>query len=169
MYYSIFKTRWGWFGLLGDDDGLRRTCLPLAEKEEVLFHLLANFEDAPTQIKTFGDCQEQVKAYFEGQRIDFAGIPIDLSGFGAFEQVVLRTLRGISYGRTINYTDLATRSGRPRAVRAAANAVAKNPLPLIIPCHRVLRKDGSLGGFSAPGGVKTKKRLLDLEKPAVFP
>lgn len=163
MQYSIFKTRWGWFGLLGDDDGFRRTCLPLADKEEVLFHLLATIEGAPTQIKTFGDCQEQVQAYFEGQRIDFGGVTVEVSGLGAFEQAVLRTLRGIRYGQTTDYTDLAARSGRPRAIRAAANAVAKNPLPLIIPCHRILRKDGSLGGFSAPGGVDTKKRLLDLE------
>lgn len=163
MHYSIFKTRWGWFGLLGDNDGLRRTCLPLADKDAVLFHLLANSEEAPTQIKTFGDCQEQVKAYFDGQRVDFSGVAVEVSGFGAFEQAVLRTLRGIRYGQTTDYTDLAARSGRPRAIRAAANAVAKNPLPLIIPCHRILRKDGSLGGFSAPGGIDTKKRLLDLE------
>jgi methylated-DNA-[protein]-cysteine S-methyltransferase len=163
MHYSIFKTRWGWFGLLGDDDGLRRTCLPLAEKEEVLSHLLANSEEAPTQLKTFGDCQEQVKAYFESVRVDFSGVAVDVSGFGAFEQAVWQTIRGISYGQTTTYTDLAARANRPRAIRAAANAVAKNPLPLIIPCHRILRKDRSLGGFSAPGGVDTKKRLLDLE------
>lgn len=162
-FYTVFKTRWGWFGLLGNDDGLRRTCLPVDEKDSVLSCLLANLHDSPILKKTLGDCQDQVIAYFEGARIDFAGVPVDVSGFGAFEQAVLHTLRGISYRQTTTYTDLAARSSRPRAVRAAANAVAKNPLPLIIPCHRVLRKDGSLGGFSAPGGIDTKKRLLELE------
>lgn len=164
MLYTVFKTRWGWFGLLGNESGLRRACLPMADKESVLGDLLADIQDAAKPTQSLGDCQERVRAYFEGERVDFADVRVDLWGLSVFEQCVLQTLRSIKYSDSISYADLAALSSRPRAVRAAANAVAKNPLPLIIPCHRVLRKDGSLGGFSAPGGIQTKKRLLELEK-----
>ncbi|NLW85026.1 MAG: methylated-DNA--[protein]-cysteine S-methyltransferase [Phycisphaerae bacterium] len=163
MIYSIFKTRWGWFGLLGNEKGLVGACLPLDAREDVVSYLLKDGCQSARPIKTFGQSQERVAAYFEGQCVDFSDVAVDLSGFEPFELAVLLTLRGIPYGQTSDYTDLAIRSSRPRAVRAVANAVGKNPLPLIIPCHRVLRKDGSLGGFSAPGGIHTKKRLLDWE------
>jgi O-6-methylguanine DNA methyltransferase len=81
----------------------------------------------------------------------------------AFQVAVWRELRKIPAGRTITYTELARRIGRPRSVRAAANACGANPLLKIIPCHRVIRRDGGLGGFSAPGGVAVKRRLLAQE------
>lgn len=163
MHYSVFKTRWGWAGLLGDATGLRRACLPLAAREDVVYHLMAGLDVPVPAVRHWGDCQERVTAYFEGERVDFSEITVTVSDFGEFAQATLRALRQIRYGQTTDYSSLAALAGRPRAVRAAANAVAQNPLPLIIPCHRVLRKDGSLGGFSAPGGIDTKKRLLDWE------
>ncbi len=162
MQYALFKTRWGWFGLAGDADGLRRACLPLPDKVAVKAYLLTDAK-AAVGAADFADCRQQVQAYFEGERVDFSSVPVNLSGFGTFAQAVLKTLHRLPYGRTLTYSELAAHAGRPRAVRAAASAVAANPLPLIVPCHRILRKDGSLGGFSAPGGVVTKQRLLDLE------
>lgn len=163
MQYSIFKTRWGWFGLAGDEAGLRRVCLPLADKDAVQSYLLTNIETPVCSADAFAECRALVNAYFEGERVDFSRVPINVSAFGVFAQVVLKTLHRLPYGKTLTYSELASRAGRPRAVRAAANAVANNPLPLIIPCHRILRKDGAMGGFSAPGGIATKQRLLALE------
>jgi len=163
MQYSIFKTRWGWFGLAGDKDGLRRACLPQAAKDAAQSYLLTGIETPVCSADAFAECRTLVQAYFEGERVDFSRVPVNVSAFGAFAQAVLKTLQRLSYGKTLTYSELAARAGRPRAIRAAANAVAANPLPLIIPCHRILRKDGLLGGFSALGGVATKQRLLDLE------
>lgn len=163
MFYSVFKTRWGWFGLLGDETAVWRSCLPLSDKNAVNRYLVCDLEVIPKRSDIFADYQERIKAYFGGQFVDFSDIPVNLSQFGPFQQAVLHTLQSLSYGKTISYSELAALAGRPLAVRAAASAVAANPLPLIIPCHRILRKDGSLGGFSAPGGRHTKKRLLELE------
>jgi len=101
--------------------------------------------------------------YFEGEveRFDF---PVDLSRLTEFEREVLEAARGIGYGEVRSYSWLARKVGRPKAARAVGRALAKNPLALVIPCHRVVRSDGSIGGFSMAGGVEAKRRLLDLEK-----
>jgi methylated-DNA-[protein]-cysteine S-methyltransferase len=91
-------------------------------------------------------------------------IPVSLDGFRAFGSSVLKKCRQLQFGQTISYAGLAKKSGSPGASRAVGSALAKNPLPLIIPCHRVLRTDGGLGGFSAPGGITVKKKMLELER-----
>ncbi len=113
----------------------------------------------------FKTLQEQIAAYFEGACVNFSrDIPLALDGFSSFGISVLTTCRAIEFGQTITYGRLAKKSGRPNASRAVGSTLAKNPLPLLIPCHRVIRSDGKLGGFSAPGGVNLKKRLLLHEK-----
>jgi methylated-DNA-[protein]-cysteine S-methyltransferase len=77
---------------------------------------------------------------------------------------VLEACRGIPYGRTTTYAELAAKAGNPRAARAAGSAMSHNPIPIIIPCHRVLHTGGGLGGFSAPGGLSLKERLLAMER-----
>ena len=167
--YSVFKTRWGFFGLLGDQSALRRSCLPLPDKNAVISHLINDFDQKPKSSSIFTEYQQLIQAYFDGRPTDFSHIPVCLSQFSPFQQSVLRTLQSLNYGKIISYTELAALSGRPKAVRAVANTVAQNPLPLIIPCHRIIRKDGSLGGFSAPGGLAAKQRLLNLENSVLFP
>lgn len=103
--------------------------------------------------------QRQLDEYFAGQRTSF-DLPLDLQGT-AFQQLVWRTLATIPYGETISYSDLAARVGRPTAVRAVGAANGRNPLPIVLPCHRVIGADGSLTGFG--GGLPTKGFLLDLE------
>ena len=81
-----------------------------------------------------------------------------------FQHDVWRALTRIPVGQTVTYGQLARMAGHPTAVRAVANAVGKNPMPPVIPCHRVVRSDGKIGGYSAPGGVAEKRRLLQAEK-----
>ena len=172
--YSIFKTKWGYFGLAGTESALCRTYLPGPKPEKIKSLLLKNLpspnKNSSIEFDTtfFKTIQEQIIAYFEGADINFSlDIPIALDGFSGFSIAVLTACRNIRFGQTITYAGLAKRAGRPAASRAVGNALAKNPLPLIIPCHRVLRTDGKMGGFSAPGGVSFKKRMLTLEHKAI--
>jgi methylated-DNA-[protein]-cysteine S-methyltransferase len=102
--------------------------------------------------------------YLDGQPCDLRGIPVDLSGQPPFRRRVQETCRGIAYGRTLTYAELAERVGVPGAARAVGSAMSHNPVPLLVPCHRVIRGDGGLGGFSARGGVALKARLLAMER-----
>ncbi len=105
----------------------------------------------------------ELDEYFSGRRTAF-DMPLDLSLSKGFRRDVLNHLRGIAYGHTESYTQVAAASGSPRAVRAVGSACATNPLPVIVPCHRVLRSDGSLGGYL--GGLDAKRTLLALEAAA---
>lgn len=100
-------------------------------------------------------------AYFSGLCTSFADIPLDLIEGTPFQRAVWHGARTIPWGRTLSYAALAARIGRPRSVRAAGQALGANPLPLLVPCHRVVAADGSLGGFSA--GLRWKRVLLRLE------
>jgi len=167
--YTIFEIKWGYFGLAGTEYGLLRTCLPGSEPEKIKSQLLkdSSLLKRPSTIrydKTFSETiQKGITAYFEGARVNFSNIPVVLDGLSQFSRSVLTACRDISFGQTLSYARLAQKSGRPTAARAVGNALAKNPLPLIIPCHRVIYSDGKIGGFSAPGGTSIKKRLLKLE------
>jgi len=104
--------------------------------------------------------QTQLKQYFAGKPVQFR-VPLDLSTGTAFQRKVWRVLRQIPYGQTRSYAWVARRIGCPRAARAVGAACGANPVPILVPCHRVLRSNGALGGFSA--GVDWKVRLLALE------
>lgn len=173
--YTIFKTKWGYFGLAGSEDGLSRTCLPLSNPEKVKSRLLIASETPQFEKQLFKKVQEQIIAYFEGERVNFQpDIPIVLvgqtsarrDGYSDFCRSVLIACREIKFGETVSYLGLAKKTGRPAASRAVGNALAQNPLPLIIPCHRIIRSDGGLGGFSAAGGTNIKAKLLKNERRA---
>ena len=91
-----------------------------------------------------------------------------LDGLSPFYKSVLTACKFVRFGQTINYGELAKKAGRPSSARAVGNALARNPLPLIIPCHRVIRSDGSLGGFSALGGLSLKRKLLAHEQKCLL-
>ncbi|HSC76043.1 MAG TPA: methylated-DNA--[protein]-cysteine S-methyltransferase [Pseudomonadales bacterium] len=115
----------------------------------------------------------QVKLHMKGQLQDFSNVPVYVDGATEFMQRVYTEAQRIPAGSVISYAQLAERLGQPGAVRAVGTALGKNPVPLIIPCHRIITTSGELGGFSAPGGVATKKVLLacegvSLEKPHVL-
>ena len=167
--YTIFKTRWGYFGLAGTESVLCRTCLPSAERGKVKFHLLKNLSSAQYDKTLFKQVQGQIATYFEGLPVNFnPDIPIILDGLSKFARQILVACRDIKFGQTISYGRLAKMTGRPAASRAVGGALAKNPLPLIIPCHRVIRSNGKIGGFSATGGVILKKKMLKLEGEVAY-
>ncbi|PWH12437.1 MAG: hypothetical protein DDG60_13020 [Anaerolineae bacterium] len=109
------------------------------------------------------DAVQQVCEYLSGQRRVFT-LPLDWSGFRPFQRLVLQLTCQIPYGETRSYRDLAVQAGNPRAARAVARVQATNPMPLVIPCHRVIGADGTLRGYGGGEGLVTKQRLLDLEK-----
>ncbi len=104
----------------------------------------------------------QLHEYLHKQRSEF-DLAIDWSVMTPFQATALRVVYEIGYGRTLTYRDVAEKIGQPKAVRAVGRANATNPMPLVIPCHRVLGSDGKLHGYGAPGGLETKAWLLHLE------
>lgn len=105
---------------------------------------------------------QQLSEYFESKRMTF-DVPLDLTGYSDFSTKVWQMLQTIPYGKTISYKELAIRLGDVKCIRAAASANGRNPIPIIIPCHRVIGSDGSLTGYAL--GLEVKKYLLDLEQP----
>ena len=113
--------------------------------------------DAPA----LAEAIRQVNAYFGGTRRDF-DLPLDWSLVSGFNRQVLRELRaGVAFGSVVGYGELARRVGQPGAAQAVGTAMGSNPLPVVVPCHRVVESDGGIGGFG--GGLETKRRLLALE------
>jgi methylated-DNA-[protein]-cysteine S-methyltransferase len=106
---------------------------------------------------------QAMQAHLEGQPHDLRELPLDLASVGTFEQRVYTAARALDPGQTCTYGELARAIEDPSALRAVGQALGRNPWPLVVPCHRVLAARGKLGGFSAPGGADTKRRMLVLE------
>jgi O-6-methylguanine DNA methyltransferase len=137
--------------------------LNLSENDMYQEHraVLKRFPGSVESDQSFKTIRTLLHRYLKGQAVDFHDVEIDLSDLPEFTRTVLEELRNIPYGETRSYLDIARCARCPRGGRAVGQAVKKNPIPIIIPCHRVIRHDGSLGGFSL--GEKIKKRLLFLE------
>ncbi len=161
MRYVIFDTAWGAFGVVAQAKKLVRTFLP-QRKTLTLRAVKERWPDAVESADLLPGLQRQVIDYFGGRHVRF-NVGLDLTDVSPFRQAVLEACRRIPYGQIASYADLARAAGSPAATRAAGSTMAHNPLPLIVPCHRVLRSDRSIGGFSSPHGVKEKLRLLRLE------
>jgi methylated-DNA-[protein]-cysteine S-methyltransferase len=129
--------------------------------DEVLEHLAHRVSprilEAPARLDTV---RRELDEYFEGERHDF-DVPIDWSLTTGFTQKVLRATAAIPFGSVSSYAGVAADAGSPRATRAAGNALGSNPIPIVVPCHRVLRSGGKLGGYT--GGLEKKEHLLRLE------
>lgn len=165
LRYTILETRWGPFGLVAAGDAVRRTCLPACDRVVVETALLRGLDEVAFERGLLVDLQRRIVAYFDGENVDFSTDPaVSLDGRGPFDRLVLSACRRVGCGRKVTYGQLADRIGKPGAARAVGSALARNPVPLIVPCHRVLRGDGGIGGFSAPGGATVKRRLLEHEQ-----
>ena len=160
-FYTVFKTSSGWVGILGSSAGLRRTTLPQPSENEAKKSLGNDISGATLAAHRFEGLIKRFQSYFSGQRVDFPD-ELDYSGATSFQRGIWEAARQIPYGQTRSYGWVARQAGKPGAARAAGQALGRNPLPVIVPCHRVLAGDGGLGGFS--GGLEMKKFLLTLEK-----
>ena len=164
--YLIFETAGGFCGVAWNSVGITRFQLPTQTAEAAERMLLRRLRDAEPGAPTpeVVDAVAAVKRYFEGEKTDFSGVKLDLGDQDAFFKQIYAAARRVGWGRTTTYGILAKELGAgPEAAREVGQAMAKNPVPLIIPCHRVLAAGGKIGGFSAPGGAATKIRMLELE------
>jgi methylated-DNA-[protein]-cysteine S-methyltransferase len=153
MFYTTFESPVGPLLLAGDASGLRLVSFESSK------HAAPPQADWKQDRAPFAEVIRQLQAYFRGELRQF-DVPLALEGT-EFQLRVWNTLQEIPYGETISYLQLADRIGNPKAVRAVGLANGSNPIPIIIPCHRVIGSDGSLMGFG--GGLSTKKMLLELE------
>lgn len=151
----------GWAGVAGTDGRIMRLELPHATRQAATASLVAGIVGSVVESeRSFLQAIKQLSAYFSGETVDF-DCELDLAGRSHFEIAVWNTARDIKFGEVRTYGWIAHRIGRPEAARAVGQALGRNPIPVIIPCHRVIRCDGTLGGFSS--GLQWKRRLLELE------
>ncbi len=160
LSYITFTTAMGWVGILSSARGLVRLTLPQPSAQGALELLGSSLSHATRSPHQFEDMISRLRIYFDGCKVAFPD-ELDLSRATHFKRQVWRLTRLIPYGESRSYRWLAEQIGQPNAMRAVGQALAQNPLPIIIPCHRVVASNGKLGGYS--GGVEMKRRLLHLE------
>jgi methylated-DNA-[protein]-cysteine S-methyltransferase len=171
-HYFIFETVGGYCGIAWNEVGITRFQLPTRSAgatERLLRRWVPGAvpgEPTPEVAETVA----AVKRYFAGEETDFSAVKLDLGEQDAFFAQIYAAVRRVGWGRTTTYGTLAKELGAgPEAARDVGEAMAKNPVALIIPCHRVLAVGGRIGGFSAPGGSAAKIRMLELEGIHVEP
>ena len=164
--YTTFDTPLGRMALAWSPRGLYAFALPSEREEETIAWIVSSAPGATrgSPPPWAEELIHLVSTHLGGTPQDFTAIPLDLERVPPFYRAVYLAARDIPPGQTITYGELAARLGRPRgAARAVGQALAKNPIPLVVPCHRILGAARAAVGFSAPGGVQTKARLLALE------
>ncbi len=163
--YALFDTALGRCAVVWGPRGLVGVLLPEASEGETRARLLRQFPDAgeappPADAER---ARDGLVALLSGGAGDFSSIALDMEGAPPFHRRVYEAARAIPAGATVSYGEIAAGLGAPGAARAVGQALARNPFLVIVPCHRVLAAGGKLGGFSAHGGVATKRRLLAIE------
>jgi methylated-DNA-[protein]-cysteine S-methyltransferase len=171
-HYLIFETAGGFCGIAWNGVGITRFQLPASTAEATQRNLLRRLPGATPGVPTpeVAEAVVAAKRYFEGEQIDFSHFQLDLAEQDGFFGKIYAAARRVGWGHTTTYGTLAKEVGAgAEAARDVGQAMAKNPVPLIIPCHRVLAAGGKVGGFSAPGGSNAKLRMLELEGVQVGP
>ena len=160
---AIFETPIGWFGVLGSRAGVSRLTFGHASPLEVHRALGAAAEDVD-EADWSVQLRRKIEQYTEGREVDFDQVTVlRVRPLTTFQQRVVEIVRAIPRGATMTYGEVARLAGSPGAARAVGQVMATNPVPIIIPCHRVVGSSGGLGGFSAAGGVRTKQWMLNRE------
>jgi methylated-DNA-[protein]-cysteine S-methyltransferase len=165
MNFALFETAIGCCGILWTERGVARVQLPERSEAATRNRLLRRFPMAceaapPAQVRRAID---DIVALLGGERRDLNHVTIDIGAAPELHRRVYEVARAIPAGATLSYGEVAERLGDRNLAREVAEALSKNPCPIIVPCHRVLAAGGKSGGFSAPGGVATKLRLLTIE------
>jgi methylated-DNA-[protein]-cysteine S-methyltransferase len=173
VWQHFFETPFGWVGLLVDPAsvwtlsmGCRdpKSCCDRLASESHTLHVDIQSGGMPKSVERFAiGVEKKVQRYAGGAKVELGGIPVQIHARTPFQARVLRACHDIPRGKTLTYQQLSEIAGSPKACRAVGNIMAKNKIPLLIPCHRVVGSKGSLGGFSAPQGISLKEQLLNLE------
>lgn len=168
-HLALFDTPIGACGIAWNEAGVRGLHLPGSDRARTLAGLRRRHPHAveaapPPAIRS---AIEAIGALLEGMPVDLSDIVLDLDGVPDFHRRVYAVARTIPPGRTLSYGEVARRLGEPQAARAVGQALGANRFAIIVPCHRVLGAHGAAGGFSAPGGVDTKRRLLEIERARI--
>ncbi len=164
LHYDVFKTKLGWMAVIVSSKGIRRTTLPQPTPEDCLTALGNDVRDAMLIDTPLSELRKKLDDYFQGKPVAFDQ-PLDYADARPFSKAAWEACRSIPDGETRSYAWLAAQAGRPGAPRAAGQAMARNPLPILVPCHRVVASDGSLCGFgSGKNALALKQQLLDLDR-----
>jgi methylated-DNA-[protein]-cysteine S-methyltransferase len=163
--FTVFETAIGWCAVAWGDGGLVGVRLPEADREKARARMRRRFPEAGEAMPPphARDAISGIIALLAGEPADLSAIRIDMKDVPEFHRRVYDVARTIAPGATLTYGDIAARLGDASAARDVGEALGKNPFPIVVPCHRVVAAGGKLGGFSAPGGGKTKLRLLAIE------
>ena len=164
MNIDVFSTPVGWAASVGSGTTLLQLSLGYKTRRDALQAVRPEYLEDASFEPWYPDLTESVLAYLEGDPIDFRDVKIDLSHLTDFGRRVIKAARTIPYGKTCAYGELAEKAGSPAAARAVGSHMAANRTILIVPCHRIIAANNHLGGFSAPGGLSLKKKLLALEQ-----
>lgn len=163
METTTFNTALGVFGIGWTDAGISRLQLPGLDAADLEARINRGGAHQGEPTRDIEAVINLVEDYAEGEVVEFAGVRLDLGGVPEFNRRAYELLAGFGWGQTTTYGALARQLGDVTLSRAVGAAMGANPIPLLIPCHRVLASDGKAGGFSAPGGATTKLRMLALE------
>ncbi|MBL8584852.1 MAG: methylated-DNA--[protein]-cysteine S-methyltransferase [Rhizobiaceae bacterium] len=170
MPVAVLDTALGSIGLAWSAGGLTRLSLPDRSRDATLRRLRSDGAAEEPLPKMLVATAQAIARYADGETEAFDAVPLDLSDVeDAFRLAIYAAARALGYGETTTYGELAARAGYPGMAREAGAALGTNPVPLIVPCHRILAAGGKIGGFSAPGGSSTKLRLLSLEGVSLGP
>lgn len=165
MRYCLFDTAIGPVGVAWSERGLTRLQLPESSRAATERRLRGRSASGtpvkpPLQIRR---AIADIQSYVAGERVDFSTIALDLTGISTFYRGIYEAARRVGWGQTTTYGELAREAGSPGAARAVGQALGRNPVAIVIPCHRIVASGGKVGGFSAFGGAIAKERLLALE------
>jgi O-6-methylguanine DNA methyltransferase len=163
--FTLFDTAIGRCGIAWSGRGVLAVQLPEADERKTRARLVRRVPQAheAQPPPAVARALEGIAALLRGQHIDLSAVALDLDGVPPFHRRVYEVARTIAPGATLSYGEVAARLGTPRSARAVGQALGRNPIPILVPCHRVLAAGGKPGGFSASGGVATKLRLLAIE------
>lgn len=165
--FRIVNTRAGFVSFVASERGLRFVFLPEPHRAAALREIRARCGECVESATLLPALADELRRYFAGEPVRFTARP-DFHDRTSFEIDVWNACRTIGYGCTSSYGALAARVGRPGGARAVGVAMSRNPIPIVVPCHRVLRSDGSIGGYSGHGGVEFKKQLIEMEAAAAI-
>jgi methylated-DNA-[protein]-cysteine S-methyltransferase len=171
--WTVFPTALGSCAVAWSGRGLVGVCLPEPSESTLRWRVARRWptapqvDDAPPAVRAAIDA---MTALLAGEHVDLTGVPVDLGEATPFERRVYDAARAVGPGDTVTYGELTRRIGEDNTVaRAVGQALGRNPVPIVVPCHRIVSTGGGLGGFSATGGPNTKRKLLAIEGAAVVP